>query len=145
MAIEVYANAYVTINGVNLSDHSNLVRANWGQETRDATAHSTAGAQRVFRTGLATRSLEATFFNDYAATNVETTLRGTIVGTTSTGVAVEVRAKNAVVSATNPRYYGDAVLDGDLMTVDSAVGELQAVTVRFQPYGLWTVSTSSTT
>ena len=144
MAIEVYANAYILVGAVNLSYHANLVRVNWGQETRDVTAHSTAGAQRVFRAGLATRSIEATFCNDYASSSVETTLRAVILGTSDTGVALSVRPKNAGSTGTNPTYSGTGLVDGDLMLVDAAVGEPQSITVRFVPYNVWTVSTTAT-
>ena len=88
--------------------------------------------------------MSVTFFNDYAATNVEVTLRAAIVGSSDTGVAVVAKPTNAAAAATNPRFAGDMLIDGDLQVVNiGAVGGLQDITVSFVPYGTFAVTTTS--
>lgn len=143
MAIKTWTNGYISIGGVNLSDHGHQVSVNYGQDTADA---STFGdTHHKHRPGLGRRGVSVTFFNDYSTGGVESTLRGTIIGSSSTGVAVEVRPDNSATTVVNPRYYGDMILEGDLMVVNiSEVGGLQDISANFQPYGTFAVSTTAT-
>lgn len=142
MAIVTSYNGRLIVNAVDLSDHAKVIRVNDGQETRDATAHGNTA--RNFRAGLGTHSIEATLFNDRAASSVESTLRG-LISITSTGFAVSARALNSATTTVNPDYqFAAAIIDGDLMVVDGSVGELEEITVRFVPYsGGLVVSTSA--
>ena|SRR3990167_6312597 len=142
MAIKTWTNGYISIGGVDLSNHGHMVSVNMGQDTQDATTFG--DTHHKSRAGLGRRVVAATFFNDMASGNVEATLRATIVGSSSTGVAVEVRPDNSATTGVNPRYYGEMILDGDLQVVNiGAVGGLQDVSVTFVPYGTFAVSTTS--
>lgn len=143
MAMKTWTNGYVSIAGVNLSDHSHSVSLDWGQATQDATTFG--DTHNKSRAGIGRRSCQVTFFNDYASGSVEATLRGVIVGSSSTGFALEVRPANSATTTENPRYYGEAVLDGDLRVVNiTSVGGMQDVAVNLVPYAAWSVSTTST-
>ena len=142
MAIKTWTNGYISIAGVDLSNHGHMVSVNHGQDTQDATVFG--DTHHKSRPSLGRRGVSATFFNDMAAASVETTLRATIIGSSSTGVSVEVRPDNSATTTINPRYYGEMILDGDLNVVNiGAVGGLQDITVNFVPYGTFAVSTTS--
>jgi len=142
MAIQTWTNGYVLINAVDLSNHGHSLMINFGQDTADA---STFGdSHHKFRAALGKRTCSITFFNDYAAGNVEATLRALIVGSSSTGVTVAVRPSNSATTAVNPEYSFPAILDGDLNVISiGAVGGLQDITANFVPYGAIAVYTSS--
>lgn len=143
MAIQTWTNGYISIAGVNLSDHGHQVSVNVGQDTADATTFGDVHHKN--RAGLGRRGVNVTFFNDYSSGSVEATLRATVVGSSSTGVSVEVRPTNSLTTASNPRYFGEMLLDGDLMVVNiGEVGGLQDISAAFVPYGAFTVSTSAT-
>ena len=142
MAIMTTYNGRIIVNAVDLSDHAKVIRVNRGQESRDATAHGNTA--RNFRAGLGTHSIEATFFNDHASASVESTLRG-LISITSTGFVLSARPLNSATTTVNPDYQmAAAIIDGDLSVLDSNIGELAEITVRFVPYsGGIVVSTSA--
>lgn len=140
MAFFVSYNAFISVGGVDLSDHCTRAAVNFGQETRDATAHG--DSQRKFRAGLGTPSAEATFWNDHDSGSVEATLRGGI-SITSTGLAIAIRQNNAARGTTNPEYSFEGIIDGDLMVLDDEVGELPSIGARFLPYSTVSVITSA--
>lgn len=142
MAVMTTYNGRLIVNAVDFSDHAKVIRVNRGQESRDATAHGNTA--RNFRAGLGTHSIEATLFNDHASGSIEATLRA-LISITSTGFAVSARPLNSATTTVNPDYQlAAAIIDGDLMVLDSNVGELAEVTVRFVPYsGGIVISTSA--
>jgi hypothetical protein len=141
MAKIVSTNAQLFIGGTDLSDHCKSLKVDWGQETRDV---STMGnTQRVYRSGVQTASAEAVFFNDHATGSVEPTLRALVIGSTDTGFTVNFRAVNGTISATNPQFSGQAVLDGSLETLSDEHGEVAEITARMLPYSSWSVVTTS--
>lgn len=149
MAILVSTNGYILVNAVNLSDHCTSLSMNDGQETRDCSTFTTGTPMRVFRAGLTTASVSATFKNDHASGSVESTLRG-LVSSSSTGFPLVVQkiAGSATVptSTNNPKYtFSAVVIDGDLNVLNDSVGEIAEISARFVPYtGSLTVSTSAT-
>lgn len=140
MAIIVSTNGRIVVNGVDLSDHAKSIRVNDGQQTRSATAHG--NTYEVFRAGLGTPSIEATFHNDHASGSVEATLRG-LISVTSTGFTVAARKINSATTTVNPDYQMVAVIDGDLNVLSEDVGEIGEIAVRFVPYSTFTISTSA--
>lgn len=149
MAIQIsgaQGGGYITVNGVDLSNHAKNIVLNDGQETRDVTAHG--NSVRNFRAGLGTVSIDAEFFNDHGVASVEVTLRP-LVATSSTGFPVVVQkiAATATVptSATNPKYTLTSILEGDLNVLSEDIGETGMLGAKFLPYsGTLTVSTSAT-
>ncbi len=101
MAKQVLRNAFISVNGVNLSDHCSSITIEDSAEEVDFTSFSSS-AYREFGQGLKDATISATFFQDYAAASVDATLfplydsGGTF--------PVVVRPDAAVASATNPSY-----------------------------------------
>lgn len=139
MSVFVSTNALISINGTDLSDHAKTVRLNSGQQTRSATAHG--NTFEVFRAGLTTYSVDATFYNDHASGSVESILRGLIgITASSSGFAVVVQkvtgSTGNPTSTSNPKYtFSQMIIDGDLNVLDESVGEIAEIPVRFIPFG----------
>tara|TARA_R110000824_G_scaffold145950_1_gene314527 strand:- start:998 stop:1411 length:414 start_codon:yes stop_codon:yes gene_type:complete len=105
MATQVYTNAKLQINAVDLSSHASTVTLNYGSEMQDETAMG--DDSRVNKGGLKTWSVDLTFHQDYAASQVDATLFS-LVGTT---VCFEIRPQNICSTAQNPRFSGIGVID----------------------------------
>jgi hypothetical protein len=126
MAIAVLTNAFISINGVTLSDHASQVTVNDNRNPVDITAF---GASNIAVTkGLGDASISLTLFQDFAAGKVHATLQPLI--NSSTGIVIEVRQDAGARSATNPAW----VMTGLLMNypmLDGSVGEASTLTAEF--------------
>ena len=125
MAVIVLTNAFVSVGGVDLSDHSNTVTVNYEIDSVEVTAFGDAGHK--FTGGLQNNSIEVTFHQDYAASKTEATLYP-LVGTTTT---VVVKPNGSTTSATNPSYTLSSAFLAAHTPVAGAVGELAATSVTF--------------
>lgn len=127
MAIFALTDAFVSINGVTLSDHSNNVTV---EDTRDPVDITAFGAtNKAVTKGLGDGSITVTMFQDFAAGKTHATLQP-LIGS-STPVTIEVRATSAARSATNPA----ALMSGLLMNynmLSGGVGEASTITATFQ-------------
>lgn len=131
MSNMVLTNAFVSINGVNLSAFVRSVTLSFSAELQDDTAMGDSARSRIG--GLRDWSLQVEFFQSYAASMVDATLFplvGTIFG-------IEVRSSAAAVGATNPRYTGSAILES-YQPVGGAVGENLMAPVTLQGVGTLT-------
>lgn len=126
MPFVVFKNAYVMINAVDLSDHVKSVNLKYSAEILDDTAMGATSKSRV--AGLKDWSMEVEFYQDYASAKVDATLFP-LVGAAS--FAVHLKPENAAISATNPDFTGNAVIDGEYSPVSGAVGELATTSVSF--------------
>ncbi len=139
MAIQIMKDAFLEINGVDLSDHAVTLALADGQDAVETTAMGTGN--RRFTPGLRRFSLAVTLLQDYAAGSVYATING-LIGTT---FPFEVRpSATSPVSATNPSFTGTGVIDGDIALVAGNVGDRVEVSFSILPgddNGL-TVSTS---
>ena len=120
MTIEVLTDAFVSINAVDLSDHVASVTINEGAELKEATVMGDAGVRRL--SGLKDWSMTVTFRQDFDAAKVDATLQP-LVGGSSFAVAVR-KSKTDAISATNPEYQGNGLIDGDLPVIAGDVGEV---------------------
>ena len=125
MAVIVLTNAFVSVGGVDLSDHSNTVTVNYEIDSVEVTAFGSSG--HTFTGGLQNNSIEVTFHQDYAASKTEATLYP-LVGTTTT---VIVKPNGSTTSATNPSYTLSSAFLAAHSPVAGAVGELAATSVTF--------------
>ena len=126
MAIFTLTDAYVSINGVVLSDHGNSVTVVDNRESKDITAFG--ATSKAVAKGLGDASISVKLFQDFAAGKTHATLQPLIGSTTP--VNVEVRATSGARSATNPA----ALLSALLMTynmLDGDVGEPSEITAEF--------------
>jgi IMP cyclohydrolase len=127
MARLVLTNAYITINGVNLSDHIASVTLTTTDDVIETTAFGTSARTRIG--GLADNSVALEFHQDYAAANVEATINGSpsLVGTVT---AVVVKPNGATTAADNPSYSFSALVS-EWTPLNGAVGELATASVTW--------------
>ncbi len=135
MAALVLTNAYVSINGVNLSDHITSITLNTTEDVIDTTAFGNTARTRV--AGLLDNSVVSEFQQDYATSNVEATIYP-LVGSTT---ALIVNPNSSTTSATNPRYSFTALVS-EWQPLNGAVGELATASVTWPISGTITKATS---
>lgn len=136
MGFTVLKNAFVSINGVDLSDHVKQVTLKYSAEILEDTAMSATFKSRI--AGLKDWSMDVEFYQDYASAKVDATLFP-LVGAAS--FACILRPDAAVASATNPSFTGNAVLPA-YTPVAGSVGELAMASVTFEGDGNLTRATS---
>lgn len=127
MAIFTLTDAFISVNGVTLSDHSNHVTVEDNRDEKDITAFG--ATSKAIAKGLGDATFTIQFFQDFAGGKTHATLQPLIGSTTP--VTVEVRATSAARSATNPA----AVMSALLMTynmLDGDVGEPSVMTASFR-------------
>ena len=137
MATQVYTNAFLQINAVNLSAHASEVSLNYASEMQDETAMG--DDSRINKGGLKTWSVDVTFHQDYAAAAVDATLFS-LVGTT---VCVEVRPQNICSTAINPIFSGIGVIES-YNPQGGSVGALLDSPVSIQSAGTLSRATAAT-
>lgn len=125
MAVLALTNAYISVNSVVLSDHGNSVSVNYEVDQIEATVFGDLGHK--FVGGLQNNSVEITFNQDYATSNVEATVFP-LVGQTTT---IVVKPNGATTSATNPSYTITGAYLSSHTPVAGKVGELVQTTVSF--------------
>ena len=104
MAEFVWIDAFLSVDGTNLSDH---VRALTLVSEAEAVDQSAMGqTTRVNAGGFKTWQVEATFNGDHAALSVDDVLFD-IVGTT---VPIVIRPTSDVIGATNPEFQGTGLV-----------------------------------
>lgn len=136
MGTVVYRQAYVWINGVDVSQHVREASLNFGSESLDDTAMG--DTTRSHKGGLFDWSIDLTFHQDFAVGAVDATL-WSLVGTTT---CIELRPLNSCSTSVNPSYTGIATL----MTytpLTGAVGSLLDVPANFQSASALTRASSS--
>ena len=119
----VLTNAFVSIGGVDLSDHVREVRLPRGVEALDDTVMGDD-----FRSeggGLLTWGLTVVFTQDYAAGEVDATINP-LVGSTT---AIIIRPDTAAVGVTNPQWAGTALVKA-YDPIAGAVGDHLLATVE---------------
>lgn len=136
MAELAFTDASVTINSVDLSDHVRSVTIDYGAEILDKTAMSNTSRARI--AGLKDWSATIEFNQDFVTSEVDATLFP-LVGAAS--FTLSILPTSAGVSATNPNYNGNCVLES-YPPMGNTVGELATVSATFQGDGDLTRSTS---
>ena len=131
MARLVLTNAYITINGVNLSDHIASITLTTTDDVIETTAFGTSARTRI--SGLADNSVALEFHQDYATSSVEATIYP-LIGTTT---AVVVKPNGATTSPTNPSYSFNALVS-EWTPLNGAVGELATASVTWPIDGVIT-------
>jgi hypothetical protein len=128
MAIFVFTDAKVLVNGVDLSDHCSKVTC---VDDRNAVDVTTMGSSYEQETkGLGKASITLDFFQDFAAAKVHATLQPLIAS--STPVAVEVRPTSGARSATNPAFLLASALLFTYSGLDGSVGDAASMSAEFR-------------
>ena len=129
------AAAVLTINSVDLSDHMTSASLEINYDDVETTAFGDAVRTRI--AGLGDATLNVTFNQDYAASEVDATLNG-IVGT---AVAFELTPEAGGISATNPKYSGSCLITS-YTPISAEVGSLATLSVSWPVTGAITRATS---
>lgn len=118
MAKQVFTNAYVTVNGTDLSDHVASVTLDTSADEIETTAFGTAGwRSRV--AGLKDGSIKLDWHQDFAASSVDSILNSAFG---SVGTVVVIPSGTAP-SSVNPRYTIPCVISS-YSPVAGSVGDL---------------------
>lgn len=136
MAALVLTNAYITVNGVDLSDHITSVTINTNRDVIETTAFSSTAA-RTRVAGLADNAVTLEFQQDYATSSVEATIYP-LIGSATT---VVVKPNGSTTSSTNPSYTFSALVS-EWTPLNGAVGELATASVTWQISGAITKATA---
>jgi hypothetical protein len=106
MAKIVLKNAFISVDGVTLSDHVSSVTIETVFDEVDVTAFG--AAYKEILQGLGDATITLSVFQDFAAASVDATLWP--LSQSGAGFPVIVRPTSAAVSATNPQYNMTGVL-----------------------------------
>jgi hypothetical protein len=132
----IYRNAFLSINGVDLSPYVRSLSLPYNAELQDDTGMG--DVTRRNKPGLLTWSVDIEFKQDFSAGAVDATMFP-LVG--ADAFPVIIKPKNEAVSATNPQFSGSGVVEsyqplggstGDLATAPATIqcaGTLSRATV----------------
>lgn len=134
MAQVVATDVSVTVGGVDLSDHCTAATLNIEYDDINITAFGDTVSQHL--AGLSNVTLDLTFQQDYASSNVAQTLN-TNQGATAT---VVLKPTSSAASATNPSHTVVALL-AHHVPIEASVGELMTFSVTW-PCNSWTRATA---
>ena len=126
MAIGPITNAFLSVNGVDLSDHVSKITIDDNRDTVDITAMG--AVNKVVTKGLGDGKITVDFFQDFASNKVHQTLQPLIGSTTP--FTVEARPVNAARSATNPGIVMSALLF-NYSALDASVGAASTISAEF--------------
>jgi hypothetical protein len=127
MAKKILLDAYISINSVVLSDHSNKVTVTSSKDLVDVTAFGASSKQNLV--GLGDGSIAVDLFQDYDPGSVDATLWP--IHSAGTEVPIVVRASSAAVSTSNPEWRMTGVLP-EYTPIDGSVGDASKVSATFQ-------------
>lgn len=128
MAEQVYDNAFLSLNGVDLSDHVRQVTLTYQAELQDKTAMGDSTRERIG--GLKDWSLQVEFNQDFAASEVDATMFA-LVGTV---FAVILRPDAGVVGTSNPQFTGNGICE-EYTPIGGNVGDLAVAPISVQASG----------
>ena len=128
--------AYVSIGGVDLSDHIANFEISETRAELTTTAFGDHGVRRI--SGLEDSSVTIDFHEDYANSEVHATIYP-LIGSTAGFVYAPA---GTVISATNPKYTGNVLITE--WTAGGAIGDLAEVSVTWPVDGVVTLGTSGT-
>jgi hypothetical protein len=127
MALFALTDAFISINGVTLSDHAKSVTC---EDSRDQVDFTAFGAtSKVYGKGLGDAKITVEFFQDFAAAKVHATLQPLIGSTTP--IVVEVRPTSAARSTTNPAILMSALLFS-YSGLAGSIGDASTMSAEFQ-------------
>ena len=127
MAKQILRDAYISVNGVDLSDHCESLELDESWPNIDVTGMGAAFKERLL--GIGDASVKATWFNDFAAGETFDTLRN-LAGSNTPFPVVIRPVKASAVSSTNPSFTMQSVLDG-FSPIKGKVGEASMTDTTF--------------
>lgn len=128
-------NAFVEIDGNDVSSDANQVSLSYESETQDETAFG--DDTRINKGGLKNWSGSISFHQDFDAAALDSILFG-LVGTQ---VTIKIRPDGGAVSTSNPEYTGTALITS-YPPLGNSVGELAQASIDFVSAGTLSRATS---
>lgn len=138
MAKMVLLASFVSIDSNDLSDACSKIELSAEVEDKDVTTFSSLGWNELLG-GLGSGTLALAFKNDYAASEIDSIMWPLFIARTP--VTFEVRADNASVGTSNPKYTGK-VLIKEWKPITGSVGDVAEVEVSFPTSGAIARATS---
>lgn len=126
MANKVLTDAFVSINGVDLSDQVESVEVPDSVGLKEANVMGKTAQRRL--AGLRDWSVTIGFLQNYDSAKVDATLQPLI----GVETAIKVReSKTDAIDATNPEYQGNGMLES-YPAISGSVDEVHKLSVTFQ-------------
>lgn len=138
MSVLVLKDAYLLVNGVDLSDHVKEISIDLEKEVIETTCMGSNSKTKIL--GLADSKIPVTILQDYAAGETDATLWG--VYNAGTAVTIAGKPTSAAASSTNPWYSVSALLP-QYSPIKGQIGSLAEVQVTFEGTGDVTRATNS--
>lgn len=135
MAVYLNNGVQVTVNAIDLSEYVSSITLNRAFDELEITTMGSAGHE--FVAGLEASSVTVDFFNDWATGKVGATLDAAL----GTVVAMTVQPAAGAVSATNPKYTFN-VLVNNITPVNGGVADLATQSVTWNVSGTITKTTA---
>lgn len=127
---------YVAVNGTDLSAYAKKAELTTKVEEKDVTTYGSQGWKELLG-GLKSGELALDLFQDVAASALDS-IMWPLLGTV---VTFEVRASNAVVGTSNPKYTGSVLING-WNPISGSVGDEASVGVSYPTSGAVTRGTT---
>jgi len=140
MAKQLFTNAYVKLNDVDLSDH--VVSVTWDASTEiiDMTTMHATAINKEKMVSWDDWSFNVEFKQDFkaaAAGAVDATLWAIYLA--HAAVDIIIKPNGATTAVTNPRFYGTAIMTN--YSLGGSVGEGAAASATFEGSGVFTRDT----
>lgn len=126
MAKLVLRDCFISVDGVDFSDHVSSVEVDFSKDEIDTTNFGGAGRERA--AGLKDDKFVLNFQQDFAASSVDDTLFP--LYDNETEFPIVVRPTSAAVGASNPQYTGTCILL-EYQALSGDVGSLSETSVTF--------------
>jgi len=136
MAKFVLTAAYTALNGTDRSSYLSSSELTIESEAKEVTNYG-SGGWKEFLGGLKSGELKLKFFQDVAASAIDS-IMWPLLGTV---VSFEVRATNAAVGTSNPKYSGSVLITG-WNPIEGSIGDEATVSVSFPTSGAIARATS---
>ena len=127
MAKVILTDAFIEIDGVELSDHANEVSITSEKDEHDVTGFGASSKEIAL--GLGDGTIAITLFQDFATGSVDDTLYD--IHQTGEAVEVVVRPTSAAAGASNPEYRMSGVLPS-YTPLSGSVGEPSTIEASFR-------------
>lgn len=135
MAIYTATNTYLLLGSLNISDHVQSASLTVNYDPLDITAMTNAAHPQL--KGLASHTLQATIYNDQAASQI----RSVLDAAKGTSIAFAFAANGSTASSTNPVYSGSVFVNG-YTPVAGAAGEVATIDISFDATTDVTITTA---
>jgi hypothetical protein len=129
MGVFVLDDARVEVNGVNLSEWVKTVKLNYGAAIQETTAMTKKSFTGI--AGLKDWDIDLELNQDFAAGAVDATL-WPLIGAAQ--FPVKVRPTSGAISATNPEFQGNALLE-TYPPLSGGRGEVAGVSIKIRGTG----------